>query len=229
MVTFLLMALVLGLGGSLHCLAMCGPLVMRIPFAKNNHGLWQTILYHLGKSTAYGTLGVLFGLIGKGFTIFNWQQALSILAGIIMLLLAFMPQIQKRFSGHYLFSKQLGNVLKKMQASPVWWHFVAIGFLNGYLPCGLVYTALAGATVTAGAWQGFLFMFVFGMGTLPALSVLSFFSHSLQGQYRQRLKSVSMIFSLAIGVLLIMRGLNLNIPYISPHFFHSHAPGVECH
>ena len=227
--TFLLMAFVLGLGGSFHCLAMCGPLVLRVPFATGNKNVAQSFLYHLGKSTAYGTLGLLFGIIGQGFVLFNWQQLLSVLAGIVMLVLAFLPQIHKRLSGNYIFSRQLGSVLFKMQQQPRLWHFPALGFLNGYLPCGLVYTALAGATVTANPWNGFAFMFIFGLGTVPALSILAFVNKSLQLQYRQRLKSISFVLSFVVGVLLILRGLNLDIPFISPHFFHSHSPGVECH
>lgn len=227
--SLLLMALALGLGGSLHCLAMCGPLVLQVPFASQDKGLMHTVLYHTGKATAYGSMGLVAGLVGRGFQVFNWQQLLSIAAGVAMLVMVALPGITKRWAGNFLFSKQLGNLLRNMAVQPKWWQFAALGFLNGFLPCGLVYGALAAATVTTNAWFGFVFMFVFGLGTMPALALLSLVGKPLLGRVRTRLRFVPAAFSVAVALLLILRGLNLGIPYISPHNHALHGPAVDCH
>lgn len=224
----LIMALMLGIGGSFHCLAMCGPLVMRLPFSQGKRSIPQTLLYHLGKSTAYGILGILFGYLGKAFILFNWQQALSIVAGVVMLALTFLPQINKSLSGKFIFSRQMTTVLQQLLQGAKNRHFMALGFLNGFLPCGLVYTALAGATVTANPWFGFLFMFVFGMGTVPSLSLIAFFNQSMQDSWRTKLRTLSVVFSLVVGLLLIVRGLNLNIPFLSP-YMDMHGNAIDCH
>lgn len=210
-------AFLLGIGGSLHCVGMCGPLVMGIPFQNGNvRKSVSLVLYHIGKSTAYGLLGIVLGLFGKGISLMNWQQALSIIAGLLIILFAFLPHLLQSNKINFLFGKKFGTLLQQVRTKPKAWHFSALGFLNGFLPCGLVYTALAGASVTADPFKGFLFMFIFGIGTVPALGILGIFKSQMGQTARAYLRRTSLIISLVLGSLLIARGLNLGIPYISP-------------
>lgn len=217
MTALFITALLLGLGGSLHCLGMCGPLVMSMPFQHPHiHKGVSVSLYHVGKSVAYGLMGALFGLFGKGFVMMEWQQILSIVAGVIIIAFAFLPHLLQSNKINYIFSNRFGAMLRKVQQSPKAHYFAVLGFLNGFLPCGLVYTALAGASVTADPIKGFLFMFIFGVGTIPALSIIAIFKSQLGQKFRIYFRRISLVVSLVLGTLLIARGMNLGIPYISP-------------
>jgi len=214
----LISSFVLGIGGSLHCLGMCGPLALSVPFAQSGRIKWLRIAaFYFAKSFAYGLLGMLFGLFGKGLILMDWQQGLSIAAGIAILLMVAVPAL-KLHKGHFLFQKQFGLLYNRLQHQPRLTDYGILGFLNGLLPCGLVYTALAAATLSGGWAGGFLAMFLFGLGTTPALIALILFRSKLSRQSIRHLKPVSTALSICIGTLLILRGLNLGIPYVSPEF-----------
>jgi len=91
-----------------------------------------------------------------------------------------------------------------------------IGLLNGLLPCGLVYIALAGAIVSSGPYEGALYMFLFGLGTIPVLLSATLAGNVIGTRFRNMVKKSVPYFILLIAVLFILRGLNLGIPYISP-------------
>ena len=94
--------------------------------------------------------------------------------------------------------------------------FLTIGFLNGFLPCGLVYMAVFTAIATGNALQGSLYMFIFGLGTIPLMTSAIYFSQFLKGNARQRIQKIIPVFVIIIGALFIIRGLGLGIPYLSP-------------
>src|SRR5690606_14751460 len=171
-------ALVLGLLGSLHCLGMCGPIAFMLPLDRE-HVLKksaQLSLYHLGRLIAYGCIGLAFGFLGKGLALFGFQQKLSIGIGILMILLVLFPGtlVQERRllrPLHRVLGKlrtALGETLGKRTPDA----FLALGFLNGFLPCGLVYMALLGALALAAPVQGGLYMMLFGLGTVPMMSTV---------------------------------------------------------
>ena len=218
----LISSFLLGIGGSLHCLGMCGPLALSIPYS---HGgimpKWMKLLtYYTAKALAYGAMGAIVGLFGKGIMLMDWQQGLSIVAGVFIIIWACFPFV-KLGAGNFLFQKQFAQLYQKIQERPKLYYYFSLGFLNGFLPCGLVYTALAAATVSGGVSGGFLAMFLFGAGTAPALILLVVFKNKMSFQLRKRLKPLSLVLSVAIGMLLIVRGMNLGIPYISPEFQHN--------
>lgn len=144
-------ALLLGLLGSLHCVGMCGPIAFMLPVDRTNKAkrLGQTFLYHFGRLMAYAIIGLLFGLLGKGLYVFGLQQKLSIAIGALMILIVILPQnILRAFKVTQPIYRiigelkgKMGMALKKKTADT----FLTIGFLNGFLPCGLVYMALFGA------------------------------------------------------------------------------------
>ncbi|WP_310994017.1 sulfite exporter TauE/SafE family protein [Aequorivita marina] len=218
----LLTALIFGLLGSFHCVGMCGPIAFMLPVDRSNNlkKIGQIFLYHFGRIMAYSIIGLAFGLVGKSLNLFGYQQQLSIAIGVLMLLVIFIPQ--KTFN-KYNFSKPLfkiisrvksalGKELKKKTPDT----FLTIGFLNGFLPCGLVYMAVFGAVASGNAIQGSLYMALFGIGTIPLMTSAIYLGNFLNAQVRQRIRRAIPVFVVIIGCLFIVRGLGLGIPYISP-------------
>lgn len=232
----LLSAIILGLMGSLHCVGMCGPIAFMLPVDRSNKvkKFGQIFLYHSGRLMAYGIIGLVFGLLGKGLYVFGMQQKLSIAIGVLMILVVLMPS--KTFN-RYNVSKpinkiiskvknRLGAALKKKSSDT----FLTIGFLNGFLPCGLVYMALFGAIAMGSAAEGGLYMMLFGLGTVPLMTTAIYFSGLLKGDFRQKAQKLIPIFVVTIGVLFILRGLGLGIPYISPKpVVEVVSSSIECH
>jgi uncharacterized protein len=229
MIALLISALTLGLLGSLHCVGMCGPLVMSMPFQKAPaNKQWLAVLnYHLGKSMAYGIFGLFAGLIGKGFALFQWQQILSILAGVILLLITLLPVLKGKIKLFKPIQDTFHKLFRVAAEKTALRHFLAFGFLNGFLPCGLVYAAFAGATVSASPLHGFLFMVMFGLGTIPSLTAIILLRQKMTLSFRHYLNRSSYYLSVAIGILLILRGFNLGIPYVSPKMGNT-SQQVEC-
>ncbi|GAA3581198.1 sulfite exporter TauE/SafE family protein [Snuella lapsa] len=232
----LVSALVLGLLGSFHCIGMCGPIAFMLPVDRNNayKKATQITVYHIGRLLTYSIIGGLFGLVGKSLYLFGFQQQLSIFIGALMIFIVIIPE--KSFNKYNLskpiykliskVKSALGKALKKKTADT----FLTIGFLNGFLPCGLVYMALFGAIAEGNILQGSIYMATFGLGTIPLMTTVLYFSHLLKGPTRQKIQKAVPAFVILIGMLFILRGLGLGIPYLSP------APvldmvnnSMECH
>lgn len=214
-------AIILGLLGSLHCIGMCGPIAFMLPVDRKNQikQFFQLMSYHIGRLTTYSLIGLLFGLLGKGFELFNFQQHLSILTGVLMILATTLPSLFKKVKIAQPITKvvfkvksALGEELKKKRNDT----FFTIGFLNGYLPCGLVYMAVLGAIATHNPLQGSLYMFLFGAGTIPLMSAVAYAGNITNNVFRKKIQQIIPIIVVIIGILFILRGLGLNIPYISP-------------
>lgn len=218
----LLSAIILGLMGSIHCVGMCGPIAFMLPVDRSNkfRKFGQIFVYHFGRLLAYASIGMVFGLLGKGLYIFGMQQKLSIAIGILMIIVVFIPH--KTFA-KYNFSKpvyrliskvktRLGQELKKKSPDT----FLTIGFLNGFLPCGLVYMALFGAIAMGNSLEGGLYMALFGLGTIPLMTTAIYLGNFLKSGMRQKVQKLIPVFLVVIGALFILRGLGLGIPYISP-------------
>jgi sulfite exporter TauE/SafE len=232
----LISAFILGLLGSFHCVGMCGPIAFMLPVDRSNSlkKVSQITIYHFGRLLAYSLIGLIFGLIGKSLYIFGFQQQLSIIIGVLMILAVVIPQ--KTFN-KYNFSRPvykaiskvksaLGAALKKKTMDT----FLTIGFLNGFLPCGLVYMALFAAIAGGNALNGSLYMLIFGLGTIPLMTTAIYFSHFLKGTARQRIQKAIPVFVIIIGALFILRGLGLGIPYISPApVYDMVTNGIDCH
>ncbi len=232
----LLAALLLGLMGSLHCIGMCGPIAFMLPVDRTNNykKFGQIFIYHFGRLLAYGSIGLVFGLLGKGLYIFGMQQKLSIATGILMILIVLIPY--KTFSKYNLskpiyrlmsrVKNRLGQELKKKSPDT----FLTIGFLNGFLPCGLVYMALFGAVAMGNPAEGSLYMLLFGAGTIPLMTATIYFSEFLKGAARKKAQRLIPVFVILIGVLFILRGLGLGIPYLSPKpTVELVTSAIECH
>ena len=218
----LLTALLLGMLGSLHCVGMCGPIALALPVVSNDKwGKVKGVLaYNTGRVFTYTVLGLVFGLLGKTFIIAGYQQALSITLGVLILTIVLLPStISQRFGFTTVLFKpvtKLKSALGKLFTKKTYSSLFSIGLLNGLLPCGLVYTGVAGAIALADPLKASAFMVFFGLGTVPAMLALSLAGQKLSMVVRNNFRKVSMVFVTAMAVLLIMRGLNLGIPYVSP-------------
>jgi len=232
----LVSAFILGLLGSFHCVGMCGPIAFMLPVDRTNSfkKVSQIAIYHFGRLLSYSLIGLIFGLIGKSLYIFGFQQQLSIAIGILMILVVVIPQ--KTFN-KYNFSKPIYKAISKVKSAlgaalkkKTMDTFLTIGFLNGFLPCGLVYMALFAAIAGGNALNGSLYMAVFGLGTIPLMTTAIYFSHFLKGKTRQRIQKAIPVFVVLIGALFILRGLGLGIPYLSPTPVYELVSGdIDCH
>lgn len=215
-------ALVLGLLGSFHCIGMCGPIAFLLPLDRKNRSkrIYQVLSYHIGRMITYGLLGFVFGLIGKSLNLFGMQQQLSIVIGISMIVIILIPS---KIFNRYNFSKPMyalvgkikntmGVYLKKKSSKT----FFVLGFLNGLLPCGLVYMAVFGSLASGSATNGVLYLILFGLGTVPLMSVAIYLGNFLKGKARQNILKAIPVFVMIIGLLFILRGMGLGIKYISP-------------
>jgi uncharacterized protein len=233
MISVLIAAFVMGAIGSMHCIGMCGPIALSLPVVTNSHSsrFVSTLLYNMGRIITYAMLGLLFGAIGMTFRLFGFQQLLSITLGVLILFFIFFPK------NHFAKENPVVNILKSMRAilgklfyKKNYQSVFSIGLLNGLLPCGLVYIALAGATETASPLKSSLFMAAFGLGTLPLMWTLSFFGSFMNIKIRTGIKKLYPVFMFAVAVLLILRGLDLKIPYLSPSLNNgNHMERIECH
>jgi hypothetical protein len=201
---------------------MCGPIAMMLPVDRNNptKKVTQIITYHIGRLTAYGTIGLIFGLVGKGFFMAGIQQNLSIFIGAAMIAVILIPE--KTFA-KYNFSKPVFVLISKLKATlgsqfrnKSYKSLFTIGLLNGFLPCGMVYVALFGAIAMQNAGFGVLYMVLFGLGTVPMMSSVIYINSYLTLPIRNKIQKVIPYVAVLIGVLFILRGLGLGIPYVSP-------------
>jgi sulfite exporter TauE/SafE len=211
-----------GFLGSLHCIGMCGPIVLALPVG--TQGMFRytlgRMLYNFGRVVTYSLMGGVIGFIGSGLSLKLLQQNISILAGAAILSVL----IIQRVSGGALSSPQafgvlllrlqgrMASLLKESSLPPLFF----LGVLNGLLPCGFVYLAITTAAVTSDASRGMLFMAGFGIGTVPAMVGFSFFPRLVSPGFRTKISRILPSFTIFVAVLLILRGLSLGIPFISP-------------
>lgn len=227
-------AILLGFVGSFHCVGMCGPIALALPLNRDSLAskISGTLFYNAGRVLTYSLLGLLFGFVGEGFVIAGYQQAISIAMGITLLLVVlFSGKVSSQFKItaflHSLVGRlkqKLSSLFKRKSSASLF----LIGALNGLLPCGLVYLGIAGAIATGNSVHGSLFMALFGAGTLPAMLTLAFLGTAINVNARNKIKRVVPVFIAFMALLLILRGMNLGIPYISPEMSASKAVCQKC-
>ncbi len=224
----------LGLVSSLHCIGMCGPLALALPVRhlSRSRQVMAMLLYNTGRVITYSLLGLLLGWAGRGIYLAGFQQWFSILIGGGLLLwtlghFSFIRLDQpawleavylrvQRLTAHYLQPQTLGA-------------YLVPGLANGLLPCGMVYLAIAGAMSTQHVSHSIGLMFFFGIGTLPAMLALGLFGLRINLSLRQQFNKAVPWLATAMAVILILRGLNLGIPMISPAMASGPGQAVSCH
>lgn len=215
-------AFLIGLFGSFHCIGMCGPIALALPGQYTNKFslVAGRVLYNVGRAITYAALGLVFGLVGKSLSLAGFQQSVSIVAGVLMLLMILLPSkisqklylLKPAYGFTNFLKRKFGVLLKKKSVLSTF----LIGLLNGFLPCGLVYIAVAGAIASGGILDGAAYMFVFGIGTLPIMLAVSLVGNFINLNVRKKINKAIPAFMIALAFLFILRGMNLGIPYVSP-------------
>jgi uncharacterized protein len=228
-IALLTTALVTGVLGSAHCIGMCGPIALSLPVGPQLNRHLAIFLYNIGRALTYAALGVIPGLLGNSLHYAGWSQWISIGLGIALLLfviLGFGKKVETYTARLPLLKKvrtKIGVLFGKQSYNNLFY----IGLLNGLLPCGLVYTALLLAIGTGSVLYAALFMFIFGLGTIPAMFALSSFAHLIKSPLRAKLNKLVPYMLALVAILLIIRGLNLGIPLLSPKVVPENG-AVEC-
>lgn len=211
-------AFALGLLGSLHCAAMCGPLLLALPVAAGGAGRFIAgrVIYQLGRVLTYALLGTFAGLVGKSFFLAGFQRWLSLALGVAVLVGFFVSK--KIAVSAPLVRLVMG--LKTLMASQLvrrdFSSLALLGMLNGLLPCGLVYAALANAANAKNISVAVAQMAVFGLGTLPMMLAIGLSGRMFPLSWRMKMRAAIPVGVCLLAVLLILRGLALGIPYVSP-------------
>lgn len=227
-------AFVMGLAGSLHCIGMCGPLALSLPVSHNNgmSRITGGLLYNSGRVLSYAMMGLLLGSLGSLVIATKWQSGLSIALGIIIILYLLIPKKYFHFSSNTGLSKpftllrqQLGKLFQSRKMSSLFF----IGVLNGFLPCGLVYLAVTSSVISANAWSGAMFMLFFGLGTFPMMFATVLMGNYLNQSIRKKIYKAIPALLFFMALLLILRGMNLGIPFVSPGIEGHAHDSVECH
>ena len=219
---FLISALILGLLGSLHCAGMCGPIALSITLIKKTvfTKIVGGILYNLGRIFTYSFMGLIFGFLGTGISMFGFQKILSVVAGIVMLLSGLFLAFRGNFGAieriSFIDRPFIRKMWIKLFSKPGFGSLFLIGVLNGFLPCGLVYMALAGALYTGSLLNGTLYMFAFGLGSAPMLLLILLVGNYISVNLRQRIYKIVPYYIVVLGLVMIVRGMGLGIPYLSP-------------
>jgi len=224
-------AFLLGFFGSAHCAAMCGPLALALPAVGETRTTFGAgrLAYNLGRIFTYSLLGALFGWLGRGFAVAGLQRWVSLGVGATILISLVTT---KRFGLGAAPAKAIGwlkSGLGKLFRQRTLGALFAIGVLNGFLPCGLVYWACAAATTTGSIATGMGYMIAFGLGTVPMMLTITLAGQQLQLALRFKLERLIPISLAIVGGLLLLRGLALDIPYLSPKL--ADQPGATgcCH
>jgi len=223
----------LGLIGSAHCVGMCGPLVLALPV--QDLGVLQRAvgvgLYHAGRIMIYVLGGLLFGLVGRRVYLAGWQQGLSIVLGVSILGWLALKGVggQRRWGWVGGFYNGLQAWMGRLWQSPARAKFLLLGMANGLLPCGMVYMAIAGALTSPTVAQAVGFMAIFGLGTLPMLLGLQVTGRLVGISFRRQIRKLLPYLTACMAVLLILRGLNLGIPFISPVLAARPGHVIGCH
>lgn len=231
----LISGFVLGAAGSLHCIGMCGPLSLALPI----HHLSKTkkflslLLYQFGRIITYSGIGLLFGLAGRRIYIAGYQQYFSIIMGAFIIGLSVLYFLRHRtihlkfLNRFYFFVQRQISTLLKSAIRPS--GFLLMGMANGLLPCGMIYIALAATLSFTEIFQSVGFMAMFGAGTLPAMMLAGYAGQMIKPGWRISLQKLVPVFISAMGILLVLRGMNLGIPFISPELQQSPVDQLICH
>ncbi len=211
-------AFTIGLLGSLHCVGMCGPIALALPYQGKQRWVAaaNVLLYNGGRVITYALIGLVIGTLGKGLFLAGLQTQVSIGLGVLLLLIAlFSINVEAKLLRIPAFSKlnnwvkqRLSGLLRRHNRSSLFF----IGMLNGLLPCGLVYMAVVGAISTGNVWQGMAYMSLFGLGTIPLMLATALAGQFINIRLRNRLRKLIPVFLIAFAVLFIARGMQFHIP-----------------
>jgi sulfite exporter TauE/SafE len=211
------------LGGFGHCVGMCGPIVATYSVCLEYRNIAPHLLYNLGRITTYGILGGLIGLTGSFAGLMSaierFQSITLAFVGTIMIVVAlsvggWIPNRTRKGGGNPL-SGAVSSAVKYVSCAKTVGAYFPMGLLLGFIPCGLLYTALigaAGAGVAAknhieGFLHGMSLLLLFGIGTSPAMFFLGKIVSLKREWLRKRFHKGSAIMMIAMGILFLYRAL----------------------
>lgn len=232
--SFIWSAFVIGLVGNLHCVGMCGPIALIVPVKRSGRAqkALSILLYNLGRIAVYSALGALLGAFSMSLNIMGVQQHISILIGITMISIIVFPALSRKFNliNSTLFSgvSRLKKHFYLLVNKRTYFSIFLLGTLNGLLPCGLLYMALAGASLTGSALKGASYMMLFGIGTVPLMFAIPYLGHLITDKIQHPFKRLIPFTMIIFGTLLVLRGLNLGIDFISPEIVKG-SRIIKCH
>lgn len=227
-------AFTMGLLGSLHCVGMCGPIALSLPYQGTRRwaAAGNVLLYNTGRVVTYTLLGSIIGLAGKGFFLAGAQSYISIGLGVFLLIVALFSidvenrilqiPFMQRLNGWV--KSQLGKLLRGGGRERLF----LIGALNGLLPCGLVYVAIVGAVSTGAVWNSAFYMAAFGLGTIPLMMATALAGQFINLEWRVRLRKLLPAFLIGFAILFILRGLNFDVP-LEFRFWEDMQNAPMCH
>lgn len=228
-------AFTIGLFGSLHCIGMCGPLAVAFGTREGNtsgQNLLTSLYYNLGRTVTYSLFGLIFGLLGSFILMVDLQKTLSILLGILLIItFLFSIDLDKSISQHSIMGKVYGkvrNFISSVMVRSQEYHPFQLGMANGLLPCGLVYLALAGALASGSLLGGMLFMFLFGLGTIPMLFLVASGYSMINLKLKKRFRTILPYVTLCFGLFLVYRGVVVDMPS-ELNFWEALKNPVMCH
>lgn len=211
-------AFTIGLFGSLHCIGMCGPIAMSLPYQASSRlkTAGNALLYNFGRIITYSLLGAVIGLLGQGVFFAGFQRWLAIGMGVLLLAIAlFSINVESKMLSlpmvnrfYFRLKAELAKLLKRRSKFSLFW----IGTLNGLIPCGLVWLAIIGAVSTGNIWEGMFYMMLFGLGTLPLMLTASLAGNWAGLRFRKVLRKMIPAFLLFFAMLFFFRGFNFYIP-----------------
>ncbi len=213
----------IGLIGSLHCIGMCGPIVLALPYNSSStiNLIWGRTIYNFGRIITYSLMGAFAGLFANKFLLSGFQSYASIVLGAILIVYLILPtKVKAGFANNFIY-KTISSWLKyfynNFKASDTFGYYFIFGLVNGLLPCGLVYIALIGSFTAGNFIYGFINMFAFGLGTFPVMFLTSVATKFITLNIRNRIAKIVPYLTFVLAVIFILRGLNLGIPFISPN------------
>ncbi len=203
-----------GLAGSLHCVGMCGAFPLALARAGQQGNLARQVLYNAGRLNTLAFVGALSGGLGAALvaspSVQLAERVLAVVAGVVIVLvglemLGLVARLSTRFA--VLPQRALASSLGSVLASGSRGAPLALGVVNAFLPCHLVYAFAARAAATASALEGALVMLAFGLGTMPAMLTLGLARLLARPALRSRLSLAAGVLVVAFGVLTVLRGV----------------------
>jgi sulfite exporter TauE/SafE len=230
-----LIAISLGFLGSLHCIGMCGPLALGAA-GTGRYGIVKSLIsgihYNVGKSLSYGILGFGAGFAGNIILMAGIQKSISIISGALLIAIAIFAIQPDIWIQKFRVFKKWNALLSKHFQYTYKSHFfgkeIYLGFLNGFLPCGLVYIALAGAVTLQHPVGSAGFMVMFGAGTMPALLLVFLTGPGIKYRFRHIFQKIYPIAASITGLYLIYRGIFSELP-LQLDFIQALQHPVMCH
>jgi sulfite exporter TauE/SafE len=203
-----------GMAASLHCVGMCGIFPWTLAGASRGRPVARQLLYNLGRLNTLVCIGAVSGALGAALTAAGpvrfLERALALVTGGFMIvvgleMLGMLRQVTRGTAA--LVQIALGRLLRGVMSSRSWAAPLALGVLNAFLPCQLIYAFAARAASTASIGEGMLTMLSFGLGTVPAMLAVGS-ARAFAPALRPRLATLSACIVLLFGVVTVVRGFN---------------------